>query len=179
MATYAVSRAASKIDDLLPEQSGLADQRLVETLLPRFAQEAGALLFVEIDEDRIGIGALELDDVGREVRLTRLGGNVGDNLDTAGIHLLVEIIATTLAEVVVHPQHADGLGLDAVTHVVGDLRHTELLSERGSENVRIAFLRDRRSFTADNFRDFRLLGQQHVDEDRTREDRTDNDVGLV
>src|SRR5215510_4202662 len=104
MAMYAVSRAASKIDDLLPEQSGLADQRLVETLLPRFAQEAGALLFVEIDEDRIGIGALELDDVGREVRLTRLGGNVGDNLDTASIHLLVEIIATTLAEVVVHPQ---------------------------------------------------------------------------
>ena len=106
MAAYAIGGIAGQIDHLLAEQGRLADQRLVEALLPGLAQEARALFFVDIDEDRIGIGGLELDDVGGEIGLAGLGRDIGDDLDVARGHFLDEVVATALAEVVVHPQHA-------------------------------------------------------------------------
>ena len=36
-----------------------------------------------IDEDRVGIGRLELDDVGGEVGLAGFGRDVGNDLDVA------------------------------------------------------------------------------------------------
>jgi len=72
MAAHAVGRSAGEVDHLLAKQCGLADQRLVEALFPRLAQEARALFFVEIDEDRIGIGALELPNVCRKIGLSGL-----------------------------------------------------------------------------------------------------------
>jgi hypothetical protein len=59
MALHAVGRVAGELDDLLAEQRGLADQRLVQALLLGLAQEARALLLVQVDEDRVGVGALE------------------------------------------------------------------------------------------------------------------------
>ena len=73
----------------------------------------------------------------------------------------------------------DGLRLDAVAHVVGDLRHAELLAERGAEDVGVALLRDRRRLAADDLRNLGLLREQHVDQHRAGEDRAENDVGLV
>src|SRR5262249_44770304 len=145
------------------EQRGLADQWFVDALLPGFTQETRALFFVEIDEDRIGICALKLNNVGREIGLTGLRGVVDNHLYVAGIHFFYEVMTTTLARDVIHPQHADSLCLDPVSHVIGDLRHTELLTERGPENVRVTLLCDGRSLATDDFGDFRLLSKQHVD----------------
>ena len=69
----------------------------------------------------------------------------------------MKVVAAALAEIVVDPQHGDVLRLDAVADVVGDFRHAELLAERRAEHVRVALLRDGRSFAADDLRDFRLL----------------------
>ncbi len=63
--------------------------------------------------------------------------------------------------------------------VVADVRHAELLAERGAEDVRIAFLGECRGFAADDFRNFRLLREQHVDQHRAGIDRAKNDVRLV
>ncbi len=134
---------------------------------------------LSIDEDRVGIGGLDLDHVGGEVGLAGFGGDVGDDLDVARRHFLDEGVATALAEIIVHPQHGDGLRLDAVADVVGDLRHAELLAEGGAEDVRIVLLRDRRGFAADDLRNLGLLGQHHVDQHRAGEHRTEDDVGLV
>jgi len=54
VATHAFRRALGKIDNLLAEQRGLADQRRRDALLLCFAEKACALFFVEIDEDRVG-----------------------------------------------------------------------------------------------------------------------------
>src|SRR5881628_1626735 len=53
----------------LKDVRGLADERLVDPLLARLAQEARALLLVGVDEDRVGVGALQLHHVGGEVHL--------------------------------------------------------------------------------------------------------------
>ena len=69
MAANPVGRLAGEVDDLLVEQRRLADQRNGQALLAGLAQEAGALLLVSVDEDRVGVGALHLDHVGGEVSL--------------------------------------------------------------------------------------------------------------
>ena len=156
MAAHAFG-GAGEIDHLLAEQRGLADQRRGDALFLRFAQEARALFLVEIDEDRVGIGALDLDDVGGEIDLARFGGDVGDDLDVARRHFLDEGVAAALAEIVVDPDDGDRLRLDAVANVVGDLRHAELLAERGAEDVRVVLLGDRRGLAADDLGNLGLL----------------------
>ena len=54
-----------------------------------------------------------------------------------------------------------------------------MLAERGAENVRVSLLRDGRRLAADNFGNFGLLREQHVDQHRPRENRSENDEGLV
>src|SRR5262245_52860549 len=73
MTADAVGGLAGELNHLLAEQRRLADQRRPDALLSGFAQEASALFFICIDEDRVGIGGLDLDHVGGEIRLTRLG----------------------------------------------------------------------------------------------------------
>ena len=90
MALHAVGGVAGELDDLLAEQGRLADQRAVEALLLGLAQEARALLLVAVDEDRVGVGGLELDDVGGEVGLAGFGRDVGRDLDVARGQLLDE-----------------------------------------------------------------------------------------
>src|ERR1700674_2025359 len=69
MALHAVGGIASKVDDLLTEQGRLADERHRDALFLSFLEEAGTLFFVDVDEDRIRISSLDLDDVGGEVGL--------------------------------------------------------------------------------------------------------------
>src|SRR5215510_4364912 len=76
MAAHAVRSVTGELDHLLAEQRRLADERRLDALLPRFAQEAGALLLVDVDEDRVGVRALDLHDVGGEIDLARLGRDV-------------------------------------------------------------------------------------------------------
>src|SRR3974390_174730 len=157
MTAHAVGCLASKIDHLLAEQCRFADQRLVNTLLLCLAQETRAFFFIEIDEDRFSIGALEFDYVGREVSLAGFGRDVGDHLDVTRIHFLDEGIAATLAEIIVYPQHGDGRGLNAVADVVRYFRHAELFLYRGAEDVRISLLGNGRGLATDDLGNFRLL----------------------
>ena len=85
----------------------------LEALLARLAHDARALLLVAVDEHRIGIRGLELDDVGGEIGLAGFGRDVGHDLDVAGRHLLHEPVAAALAEIVVHPDQRDGLALSS------------------------------------------------------------------
>ena len=101
MALHAVGGIAGEIDHLLAEQRRLADHRLGDALLLGLAQEARALLLVEIDEDRVGIGGLQLDDVGGEIGLAGFGREVGGDLDVAAVQLLDDGVAAALAEIIV------------------------------------------------------------------------------
>ncbi len=179
MALHAVGGIAGEIDNLLPEQGGLANKRSLDPLLLRFLEEARAFFFVGVNEDRVGIGRLDLNNIGGEVGLAGFGRDVSDDLDVARPHFLNEVVATALAEVIVHPQHGDGFGLDAVADIVGDLRHAELLAERSAEYIGVALLGDRRGFATDDFRNFSLLRQQHVDQHRAGEYRAKYDEWLV
>jgi len=179
VATHAFGCALRQLDDLLTEQGGLADERGLDALLPGLAQESRALLFVQVDEDRVRIGGFDLDHVGGEIGLAGLRGNVRRDFDVACGHFLDEGIAPALAEIVVHPKHGDGLRLDAVANVVGDFRHAELLAERGAEDVRVALLGDCRSLAADDLRNLRLLGQRHIHQHGTGEHRPQNNVRIV
>src|SRR5215470_12757058 len=73
MTAYAIGGLAGELDHLLAQQRRLANQWRLDALLSGFAQEAGTFLLVGIDEDRVGIGGLDLDHVGGEVGLPRLG----------------------------------------------------------------------------------------------------------
>ena len=81
MAARAVGGVAGEFDHLLADQRGLADQRHGHALALQLLQDARALFLVEIDEDGIGRGGLDLADVGGEVGLARFGRDVGDDLD--------------------------------------------------------------------------------------------------
>ncbi len=111
--------------------------------------------------------------------MPRLGGDIGHDLDVARRHFLVEIVASALAEIVVHPQHGDRLCLDAIANVVGDFRHAELLAERGPEDGGMRLLGDGGRLAANDLRNLRLLGQQHAHQHRAREHRAENDVRIV
>jgi hypothetical protein len=86
-----------------------------------------ALLFVGVDEDRIRVRGLDLDDVGGEIHLT-------DSVDTSATILMLRAAISLKnasrppAEVVVHrgtPPTSPG----AVADEVGHLRHAHLLAE--------------------------------------------------
>ena len=71
MAARAVGGVAGELDHLLAGERRLADERLVHALAPQLAQDAGALLLVEVDEQRVGVGLLGLQHVGGEIDLAR------------------------------------------------------------------------------------------------------------
>ena len=103
MPACAIRCVARHVDHLLTQERGLADERLVDPLLARLAQEARAFLLVGVDEDRVGVRALQLHHVRGEVHLPGFRRDVADDLDVARGHLLDEGVAPALAEVVVHP----------------------------------------------------------------------------
>ena len=152
---------------------------VLHALLARLAQHARALFLVGVDEDRVGVRRLELDDVGGEIHLPRLGRDVGDDLDVARRHLLEEHVAPALAVVVVHPQERHRLRLDALGHEHRHLRHAHLLAERGAEDVVVAHLRDLGGLRAGDLRDLGLLREQHVHLHRAGEHRAEDHVGVA
>src|SRR5579862_6878991 len=67
MAASAVGGVARKLDHLLADQRGLADQRRRDALALDLLEDARTLLLVEIDEHGIGRGRLDLGNVGGEI----------------------------------------------------------------------------------------------------------------
>ena len=179
MAPHAIGRLACQLDSLLAKQRRIADERTLEALLACFAHDARALLFVAIDKDRVGIRGLELDHIGGEIDLAGFGGDVGDDLDTARSQFLHQVVAAALAEVVVHPDQRDRLGLQFVADVVRDLRHADLLPERRAEQIAIAQACQFAGFATDEMGDFGLLQERHGGLDVAGEDRPEDHVGIA
>src|SRR4051812_13593411 len=179
MTLHAVGGIACQLDGLLAEQRGITDERPFESLLARFAHDARALFLVAVDKDRIGVRSLELHDIGGEIHLAGLGRHVGDELDVTFGQLLEQIVTAALAEIVVDPDQRDRLGLELVANVVCDLRHADLLAERGAEQVAIAQSGQLAGFAADQMRDLGLLQHLHGRLDVAGEDRPQDDIGIA
>ena len=173
MGDRAVGRIAGEVDDLLPGQRGLADDRLAPALLAQLAQRARRLFFVGVDEDRIGVALLGLEHRRREVDLAGVGRDVGRDLQPRRRGGLRERIAPALAEVVVDEDHRDRLRLQIGRDVARDLRHRGRLREAGAKDERVALLGDRRRLAAGEVGDLGALGLGHADHDRARERRAD------
>ena len=107
MAAHAVGGGACEFDHLLAQQRGLAEQRRRHALALGLDQEAGAFLLVAVDENGVRLGALQLDDVGAEIDLALLGGDVGHHLDAARLHLLGKTVAAAFAEIIIDPDQRD------------------------------------------------------------------------
>ena len=73
----------------------------------------------------------------------------------------MQIVAAALAEIVVDPDQRDRLRLELVANVVRDLRHADLLAERGAEQVAIAQGGQLAGLAADEMRDLGLLQHLH------------------
>src|SRR6266480_715101 len=117
MTADAVCRKADEIDHLLAEQRGFTEKRGTEALALGLQQEARAFLLVAIDKDRIGLDRFQPGNVGGKVDLTLLGGEVGNDLDAARLHLLDKTVMAAFAEIIVHPDHRDGFGLQPVVQI--------------------------------------------------------------
>ena len=179
MAAGAVGGIAREFDHLLADQCGFADQRRGDALALEFLEHSRAFFLVDVDEDRIGSGGLDLADVGGEIGLTGLGGEIGCDLDTVAREFLGYDVASALAEIVVDPDDRHRFGLEFVIDVFGDLRHRRLLAERGAEQELVAGLRQFGSFPAHDLRDTGFGCERCGDLDRSRVTRTEQDVGLA
>ncbi len=179
VADHAIRRLGRELDRLLAEQRGVADERALEALLARLAHDARAFLLVAVDEHGVGVRGLELDHVGGEVDLPRLGRHVGGELDVARLQFLDQPVAAALAEVVVDPDEGDALRLQLVADVVRDLRHADLLAERGAEHVRVAERDQLGRLAADELRHLGLLDHLQRDLDVARQHRPEDHVRLA
>ncbi len=179
MRDCAIRRVAGKLDHLLAGEHRLADDRLVVALLAQLAQRAGRLLFVAVDEERIGIRLPRLQHRRRKIHLPGIGRDIRQHLDAEGLDRLREDIAAALAEVVVDPDHRHGPRLHRVADIARHLRHGGGLGERGAKNVGVALLRDRRGFAAGEIRDLRAPRLRHAHQDRTGEHRSHHDVSAL
>jgi len=175
----AVGRVARELDHLLAREHGLAHDRLRVTLLAELAQRARRLLLVGVDEERVAVALLRLQDRRAEVDLARIGRDVRADLDPFGLERLHDHVAAALPEVVVDPHDVDGLRLDAVLDVACDLGHRGGLRERRAEDIRVALLGDRGRFPAGEVRHLGALRLGHAHQDGAGEHRPHHHVGTV
>ena len=179
MRDRAVRRLAGELDHLLAGERRFADDRLRVALLAELAKRARRLFLVRVDEQRVAVRLLRLEDRGREVDLAGIGRDVGADLDALGLERLDDHVAAALAEVVVDPHHVDGPRLEAVLDVARDLRHRRGLREGRAEDVGIALLRDRGGLAPREVRNLGAPRLLHAHEDRAGEHRAHHDVGAV
>ena len=95
------------------------------------------------------------------------------------VELLDQPVAAALAEVVVHPDQRQRLGLELVADEVGDLRHADLLAERGAEQVGIAQRGQLAGFASDEVGNLGLLQHLHDDLDVAGEDRSEDHIRVA
>ena len=109
-----------------------------------------------------GPGGPDLGELGREVGLLHLGGDVGHQGLVPILEELHEHVPAALAERVVDVDQRDLLGLEVVGDPLDQLGEPDLLAEGRQEDVRVALGDDEHRLGAADLRDARLAGELHV-----------------
>ena len=149
-----------------------ADDRQAEVLLGRFNQKACTFFFGHIGEDRLCTGGFQSSNVGSEVHLSLLCGDVCDDFDAQFSGDSLECIMAAFPKLGVGPDHCDLRCTKVILNIGTELGQAFLGAECGAEDVRVALGGDGRAFRAGELRIAVLHGDQHVDHCRRRVDRT-------